>query len=60
MAMDPVCGMEVDPANAAGTSEYKSVTYYFCNPGCKETFDKDPEKYVGKAADHADHDHHHH
>ena len=27
---DPVCGMDVDPAKAAGTSEYQGKTYYFC------------------------------
>jgi YHS domain-containing protein len=53
---DPVCGMDIDPATAAGTSEYKGQTYYFCSPGCKKSFDKDPEKYVGQT----DHEHHHH
>jgi YHS domain-containing protein len=45
---DPVCGMDIDPATAAGTSEYNGQTYYFCSPGCKKSFDKDPEKYVGQ------------
>lgn len=48
MAVDPVCGMEVDPRPAAGTSQYRGQTYYFCSTGCKTTFDKDPEKYVGR------------
>ena len=47
---DPVCGMEIDPAKAAGKSEYKGQTYYFCSPGCKKSFDKDPEKYVAQGA----------
>jgi Cu+-exporting ATPase len=47
MAKDPVCGMDVEERAAAGTSIYKGQTYYFCAPGCKATFDKDPEKYVG-------------
>ena len=46
---DPVCGMDVTPETAAGTSEYKGKTYYFCAPGCKRSFDKDPEKYVNAA-----------
>lgn len=46
MAKDPVCGMTVDEKMAAATSEYESTTYYFCSPGCKATFDKDPHKYV--------------
>jgi Cu+-exporting ATPase len=37
--VDPVCGMTVDPARAAGTSERDGVRYYFCAPGCKQRFD---------------------
>lgn len=60
MAKDPVCGMEVDPATAAGKSEYKGQTYYFCAPGCKQAFDKDPEKYLGQAGQgHGGHHHSH-
>jgi YHS domain-containing protein len=46
---DPVCGMDVDPKAAAGKSEYQGQTYYFCSPGCKRSFDKEPEKYVDKS-----------
>jgi xanthine dehydrogenase accessory factor len=46
-AIDPVCGMTVDIATARHTSEYGGQTYYFCAPGCKRSFDKEPEKYVG-------------
>jgi YHS domain-containing protein len=49
MAKDPVCGMDVDEKTAAAKSEYKGQTYYFCALGCKESFDKEPEKYVGQA-----------
>ena len=45
---DPVCGMDTDPVTAAGTSEYKGQTYYFCSLGCKKSFDKDPEKYLSQ------------
>ncbi len=45
---DPVCDMDVTPETAAGHSEYNGQTYYFCSPGCKRSFDKDPEKYLGK------------
>jgi YHS domain-containing protein len=64
MAMDPVCHMEVEEATAQWTSEYQGTTYYFCAPGCKRSFDQDPEKYL-TAADgdsqehHHDHDHDH-
>lgn len=44
---DPVCGMDIDPITAAGKSEYKGQTYYFCSLGCKKDFDQEPEKYLG-------------
>ena len=50
---DPVCGMDVTPESAAGKFEYKGVTYYFCSPGCRCSFEKDPEKYL--AADYKPH-----
>jgi len=46
MERDPVCGMQVDPAEAAGSSQYNGTTYYFCSPGCKQKFDRDPQQYV--------------
>jgi P-type Cu+ transporter len=46
MEIDPVCGMEVDPQNAAGSHEYKGTTYYFCSTGCFEDFKEDPESYM--------------
>jgi Cu+-exporting ATPase len=49
MVKDPVCGMMVDPTTAPAKSEYKGKTYYFCAPGCKTAFEKDPEQYL-KAA----------
>ena len=48
---DPVCGMDIDLATAAGKSEYKGQTYYFCSAGCKKSFDREPEKYLGKGED---------
>lgn len=59
MAIDPVCGMEVEKATAAAMSEYEGQTYYFCAPGCKQAFDKDPEKYLGPKSD-GEHHHHNH
>lgn len=45
--VDPVCNMLVDPATAPASLEYRGTTYYFCNPGCKQAFAKDPGKYIG-------------
>jgi len=55
MAKDPVCGMQVDEKKAAATSVYHGTTYYFCAIACKITFDKSPEKYLGKGEGHAPH-----
>ncbi len=44
---DPVCGMEVTAETAEATSEYQGRTYYFCSLGCKKSFDKEPEKFLG-------------
>ena len=52
---DPICGMDVTPETAAGQTEYNGQVYYFCSLGCKKAFDKDPEKYLGKADEHAHH-----
>jgi YHS domain-containing protein len=49
MAVDPVCGMDVEPDKAAATSEYKGKTYYFCAEMCKKKFDDDPGKYLSKS-----------
>jgi YHS domain-containing protein len=48
MAKDPVCDMNVDEKTAQWKSDYQGQTYYFCSSGCKQTFDKEPEKYAGK------------
>jgi YHS domain-containing protein len=45
---DLVCGMELDPRSAAGTSTYQVRTYYFCSPGCKRTFEQNPPAYADK------------
>ncbi len=48
VSIDPICGMEVDHAKAKAkglTSEHDGATIYFCNPGCKEKFDADPEAH---------------
>lgn len=59
MAKDVVCGMQVDEKTSAGKSEYQGETYYFCSPGCKATFEKEPERFVKPHDDSAAHHHHH-
>jgi len=58
MAQDIVCGMQVDEKTAAGKSEYKGKTYYFCSPGCKASFDKEPEKFIGSSSENTGSHHH--
>jgi Cu+-exporting ATPase len=43
---DPVCGMTVDPATAAGHVEYQGATYYFCDPSCAKKFEANPEQFL--------------
>jgi Cu+-exporting ATPase len=47
---DPVCGMTVDPATAAGSTTHDGTTYHFCSAHCLETFEADPGKYTSPAA----------
>src|ERR1051326_9182003 len=43
---DPVCGMTVEPQEAAGWFEYRGETYFFCSLGCREKFKADPERFL--------------
>jgi xanthine dehydrogenase accessory factor len=38
VAIDPICGMEVDIASARWTADKDGQTYYFCAPGCRKAF----------------------
>src|SRR3989338_8706716 len=50
MAMDPVCGMTVEPATAAGSFAHGGETYHFCSLHCLKSFKADPAKYLAKSA----------
>ena len=43
---DPVCGMEIEDSDAAGTSDYEGCTYFFCSAACKERFDAEPASFA--------------
>jgi xanthine dehydrogenase accessory factor len=45
-AKDPICGMTVNVERANYKSEFEARFFYFCCAGCKQTFDKQPEKYA--------------
>jgi Cu+-exporting ATPase len=46
LVVDPVCGMEIDPATAAGSAEHGGKLYYFCHPSCQKRFEADPEAFL--------------
>jgi Cu+-exporting ATPase len=50
MATDPVCGMTVNEAKAAGRAVHKGVTYYFCSTACLDKFKADPMAYASAEA----------
>ncbi len=48
--IDPVCGMDIDAASAAGESEHAGNRYSFCSTSCKHKFDRDPANYAARSA----------
>jgi Cu+-exporting ATPase len=46
IAIDPVCGMEVDTATSELSFDHNGTTYWFCGRGCLLEFKDDPEKYL--------------
>src|SRR5438270_11287853 len=44
--VDPVCGMHVEPATAAGSFDWQGKTYYFCARSCLQKFKADPTAYL--------------
>jgi Cu+-exporting ATPase len=50
MVYDPVCGMEVDPADAPATAKFEGETYYFCSDDCYQEFMESPEDFVEEVA----------
>jgi len=58
-AIDPVCGMTVDPATTAHRAEHEGRSWFFCSAGCRAKFMADPARFAG-AAKSACCGHHHH
>ncbi|MBI5473558.1 MAG: YHS domain-containing protein [Ignavibacteriae bacterium] len=46
MVKDPVCGMNIEERSAAAISTFNGATYFFCAPGCKRLFDRDPKLFL--------------
>ena len=50
-AQDPVCGMDVDPDEAARVglvSTFQGAPFSFCSPQCKQAFDRDPRGVLSR------------
>ena len=47
-AIDPVCGMTVDPATAAHRAAHEGRDYFFCSAGCRTKFVAEPDRYLGE------------
>jgi Cu+-exporting ATPase len=48
-AIDPVCGMTVDPQTSKHRFDYREQRFHFCSAGCREKFAADPEKFLAHA-----------
>jgi YHS domain-containing protein/uncharacterized membrane protein YraQ (UPF0718 family) len=51
-AIDPVCGMAVDPVTASVRASYGGQTYYFCGAGCRDQFTIDPSGFARQPSSH--------
>src|SRR5690349_10184685 len=45
-AIDPVCGMTVDPERATAVREHAGKQYFFCCPHCAQKFEDNPQQYL--------------
>jgi xanthine dehydrogenase accessory factor len=49
-AIDLVCGMTVTADKSNRPFDYEGTTYYFCAPGCRVAFEKDPTSFINQEA----------
>ena len=49
--IDPICGMDVEPASATAKYQHKGQMYYFCSAHCLERFKSDPTKFLQTSRD---------
>ena len=50
-AIDPVCGMQVEVANAAARTEHDGRVFHFCSDHCRRRFEADPQRYDARRAE---------
>ena len=46
-AIDPVCGMQLDPGQIEAQTTYQGKEYDFCSEECRRLFEENPEEYLG-------------
>ncbi len=49
-AIDPICNMTVNVADARYISSHNGTTFYFCCPSCKQRFEQEPHRYSHQPA----------
>ncbi len=49
-AIDPVCGMQVEKANAPARARFEGQAFHFCSDHCRERFERDPHRFVRPAS----------
>lgn len=49
MAVDPVCGMEIDEKESTIQATHSGKTFHFCSEECKRLFEANPQQYVRAA-----------
>jgi YHS domain-containing protein len=54
IAIDPVCGMEVDTESSQWTAEHNGEMYYFCSKGCMLDFKDEPEPFLDPGHTHTE------
>ena len=47
MAIDPVCGMEVDDRTTKDKATHEGQAYFFCSQDCRDEFEASPQDYIG-------------
>lgn len=52
-AVDPVCGMTVDPLKTVHHATHAGRGYHFCSAGCLDKFVAGPERYLSQSVDRA-------
>ena len=49
-ALDPVCGMQVETANAPATANHDGRAFYFCSDHCRDKFVASPDHFARPGA----------